>query len=62
MSRIQTRSDLLAQIARLKAQNKQLHGALDEIAEIVNDEEFEDLGSESRKQEEFDEDEDDDAE
>jgi len=38
MQRIRTRSELLGQIARLKAENKRLQGTLDEIADIVNDE------------------------
>jgi|GEM_PF-4853436 len=56
MSRIQTRTELLARIARLKAENTQLREALDEIADIVNDEEIEDSGSDDYGGKDFEED------
>jgi hypothetical protein len=37
MQKIQTRSALLAQVSRLKAENRRLQGMLGEIADIVID-------------------------
>jgi hypothetical protein len=57
MQRIRSRSELLGQITELKAENKRLKGALDEIADIVNDDESQD---ETDQDHALDEDEDED--